>query len=474
MAPDTEALQKRIQYLRDTQKLSFRQIAETLGIPREKCSKLYCGIHHGHLTRPKLLDDYRHLIAQWYHDCATLKAVQVFDRLKQRQVAVSYPTVSLYTREFRKKKTKCYWPLEFLPGEEAQVDWFFFNHPLLGKLCGFAMVLSFSRFLFSRFFPRSSFEFFIEGHLLAFDYFKGLPRALRYDNLKSVVLKRTPLTFNPAFSDFARFYGFEIRLCNVAAGNEKGRVERVIRTMRERFCDENRHQHSLDSLNQSLALWVEEKNQTIHRSTNKTPKQLMPEENLRQLPSAPWHNRVILAPKKPSKTGLITFDTNHYSVPDYLVAEFLSIHASPTRVEIYSAKGRKVAGHPRCFGRNQTLINPAHRSINRLSSQAKEERIYNLIKNLDPAAAAFLARNEQTGDSAFCAAHYIFTALQIYGRQTVLSALREVVKANTPRVAALAALLHPVLHPEQVFPQKLELLTIDYQPRPLEEYDPGK
>jgi transposase len=134
-----------------------------------------------------------------------------------------------------RKKAKTYWPLTFLPGEEAQVDWFFLNHPILGKLAGFTIILSYSRLAFAHLFPRYSFEFFIEGHLLAFEKLGGTPRALRYDNLRSVVLKQEPLTYNPAFLDFAHFYGFDIRLCNPAKGNEKGRVERLIRTLRDTF-----------------------------------------------------------------------------------------------------------------------------------------------------------------------------------------------------------------------------------------------
>ena len=114
------------------------------------------------------------------------------------------------------------------------------------------MILSYSRYVFAHFFSRYSFEFFIEGHLMAFDDFVGLPRALRYDNLKSVVLKREPLQYNPAFLEFARHYGLEIRLCNPASGNEKGRVERLIRSIRDTFLNTADHHQSLVALNQAM------------------------------------------------------------------------------------------------------------------------------------------------------------------------------------------------------------------------------
>ncbi len=76
------------------------------------------------------------------------------------------------------------------------VDWCFVRHPGLGKFYCFVLILSYSRYLFAR----SSFEFFIQGHLTAFSSFNGYPHGLRYDNLKSVVLRRRPeLEYNPRF-----------------------------------------------------------------------------------------------------------------------------------------------------------------------------------------------------------------------------------------------------------------------------------
>src|SRR5690606_24893855 len=134
--------------------------------------------------------------------------------------------------------------------------------------------------LYGRIFPRLSFEFFIEGHLGAFAVLGGLPRALRYDNLKSVVVRRKPLTYNAAFLQFARHYSFEIRLCNVRAGNEKGRVERAIRTIRETFLNTADQHQSLRALNTAFTAWLEQKNATVHRSTGKPPLLLKAEERL--------------------------------------------------------------------------------------------------------------------------------------------------------------------------------------------------
>jgi transposase len=423
------------------------------------------------MKRPFLLDDYRSLIGQWFAECPSLRGTQIYKRLCERGVKIGYPTVVRFTREFRRKQVKIFQPLEFLPGEEGQVDWFFVNLPGLGKLCGFAMILSYSRYLFAHLFPKSSFEFFIEGHLKAFDSFGGFPQTLVYDNLSSVVLKRQPLQYNPRFLEFAHHYRFEIRLCNVAAGNEKGRVERVIRTLKETFFNAVSFS-SLDGLNQSLHQWVKEKNETIHRATNKRPVDLLPEEKLKALPQIPWKNVTVHLPVLPTKTGFMIFDNNQYSIPDYL-GKPLSIHSSPTFVEIYDGD-RRVASHPRLFGKGEKKENPLHRSFRKISSEMKRERIFTVIKNVDPVIETFLNQNEGVGEDPYETAYQIFKLLPHTSRGLLISALSECLKRRSPRWKTLNSFLNrePELTPQTVSPQRSDLLEISYTRRPLEDYEP--
>lgn len=423
------------------------------------------------MDRPFLLDDYRSLIGQWFAECSKLKASQIYKRLCERGVQIGYPTVVRFTRDWRRKKQKIFQPLEFLPGEEGQVDWFFVNLPPLGKLCGFAMILSYSRYLFAHLFPRSSFEFFIEGHLKAFEAFQGLPQRLVYDNLSSVVLKRQPLQYNPRFLEFAHHYRFEIRLCNVAAGNEKGRVERVIRTLKETFFNAVSFT-SLEGLNQSLHQWVEEKNETIHRVTGKRPIDLLTEEKLKPLPALPWKNVTVHLPVLPTKTGFMIFDNNQYSVPDYL-GKPLSIHSSPTFVEIYDGD-RKAASHPRCFGRKEKKENPLHRSLRKISPEMKRERIFVVIKNMDPILETFLNQNEGVGEDPYETAYRIFKKLlPQFSRGLLVSAVSESLRRKSPRLKTLLSFLQqqPEPTPQTVSPQRSDLLEISYTPRPLEDYE---
>lgn len=469
-----EEIRQKILYLRDVIGLSFYQISEQTGISRKRAARIYRGSSpEDRKRRFCLLDKYHPLISNWFKEYPSLKALQVFKWLCERGVKVSYPLVVKYTNEFRRKKERVYHPLNFLPGEEGQVDWCIISHPGMGKLFCFVLILSYSRYLFAHIFPRSSFEFFIEGHLMSFSAMTGTAHSLRYDNLTSVVISRRPeVRYNPRFLDFCRHYGVEIRLCNPARGNEKGRVERVIGSMRATFFNNMNRYCSLSAINRGLHEWVEQKNQTIHRATGKKPVELLNEEKLRPLPGIPYKNVHIHPPVKTTKTAMMIFDTNTYSVPDYLVGRALSIHSTPTTVKIYDGD-REVASHPRSFERYKQIINPLHRSYSKLSTKAKMQRIYDVIANLDPSVAEFLSKNQACGEDPQRTAYQIFKLLKQYSRGMLLSIVSECLNRRSPRLKTLLSHLHiqPKEDAEMVCPQNPDLLNITYNARTLEEYE---
>lgn len=469
-----EDVRQRILYLRDVMSLSFYQIEDITGVPRKRAAKIYKGNRPGdEVHKPCMLERYRPLIGSWFAEYPSLRAQQVYGMLKDRGIDASYTLVVKYTRPFRQKKDKIYHALTFLPGEEAQVDWCFVNHKSLGKLSCFVLILSHSRHLFAHIFPRASFEFFIEGHLMAFSAMNGTTRSLRFDNLRTVVLRRRPdVEFNPHFLSFCRHYGIEIRLCNPGAGNEKGRVERAIRTMKEMFFNRMHTYSSLQALNRGLHEWVDQKNQSVHRATGQRPIDLLKEERLRALPEIPWSNVAIHTPVKTTKTGMMIFDTNSYSVPDYLVGKSLSIHSTTDKVMIYDSD-KQVASHPRSFERYKQFLNPLHRSYCRISQRAKLQRIHEVMKNMHQAISDFLLRNQTCGEDPYKTAHELFRLMKNHSRGMLISVASECLKRKSPRLKTLMSYLQagPSEVAESVQPQNGNLLNITYKARGLEVYD---
>jgi hypothetical protein len=228
---------------------------------------------------------------------------------------------------------------------------------------------------------------------------------------------------------------------------------------------------SLKALNHALHEWVNHKNQTLHRTTERKPAELLREEKLRPLPEKPWNNVSIHPPVKTTKTAMMIFDTNSYSVPDHLVGKSLSIHSTPDTVMVYDG-AKQVASHPRSFDRHRQIINPLHRSYGKLSGKAKIERIHDVIKNLHPVLSDFLVKNQACGEDPQKTAYEIFKLMKSHSRGMLLSAVSECLNKKSPRLRTFLSYLHmEFTEAETVQPQRGELLTISYQPRGLETYD---
>jgi len=463
-------------HLREVERLSIRQIAHQLGIGRNTVRRIIKG---GALARsPRkalILDPYRQLIATWYGDYPRLKAKQIYERLIPYGYLGSYRRVAEVTREYRRPKPEVYHPLIFLPGEEAQVDWFFFHHPRLGKVAGFLYVLAYSRYAWGKFYPKTSFEFFLAGHLECFQHLKGLARRHRYDNLKSVVLSRkdSMIQYNPQFLDFARFFGFSIHACNPYSGNEKGRVERPIRDVRaflygQDFTD-------IDDLNDKFRRgWLVKRSNQVHRSTGKTPSQLLGEENLLGLPSGVYPPTRTIPAVGISKTALVEFETNHYSVPSSCVGKTAAeIIAWPEKIEI-RVSSQTVAIHSRCFERKCLIQNPLHsEKLLERSGRFKFERILQLMKAMDPAFDHFLWAIKEEFEK-LQAAYELFQLLRIYSRTILVCAVEELNGIGSFKIKALRSLLNlpSPREGDPLWPANLDLLKLSYTQRSLKNYDP--
>jgi transposase len=462
--------ENQVRHLYEVEHLSIRQISQKLRMARKTVTRV---IHHERVMRSypdSILRPYEGLIDQWYQEYPFLKASQVYQRLKAYEFKGGYTTVSVYTQKYRQKKRQAYHELTFLPGEVAQVDWIEERLPW-GVVYGFAMILAYSRYLYVRFYPRQNLEFLLEGHLHAYREMGGVAHRHWYDNMKTVVIERSPeLKFNAQFLDFARHFGFSIHLCNPYRANEKGRIERALRDLRDwlrvnTFTD-------IKELNRRVGLWRIERNQRIHRSTQKTPLEALKEEKLMALPAIPYRPyRVVLA--SVSKTGLVEFETNRYSVPSLYAERTCEIFAYPEHLEM-RIKGNRIAWHRRRFGRKETIEDPTHReTLLRMTPQFKARRIYELMDRMDPALHHFLQEADQDGQDLPDIAYAFFKLLKHVSKAMLLSAVREANRIGTFKIRYVQSLLQasPPQPPNPVFPQESRLLDIDYKRRNLKDYD---
>jgi transposase len=458
-----------VKHLYEVEHLTMRQIAKELRMCTKTVSRIITGKKRPKKPpKPIVLAPYLRLIEEWYARRPSLKATQAYERLRDYGYTGKYTAVSTYTRAFRKRRGT-YHELEFLPGEVAQVDWMEANFPF-GKTYGFVFILAWSRYLFVRFYPRSSMEFFLDGHIEAYKEIKGEARENWYDNLKSVVIRRRPeLVLNAQFLDFSCHYHFEIHPCTPGRANEKGRVERVIRDLRS-FVEAHEYTDIRD-LNVKTDRWRKERNERIHRSTHRTPASALMEEPLLSCPAIPYRAYRVI-PATIGKTAFVEFDTNRYSVPTDYAGMAATVFAYPDHVEIMIDR-KKVARHTRSFGRYQKIEHPSHREkLLERTPHGKYERIYRLMANMGKEIASFLVMAESEGEDRLRGAHGLFRLLLSSSKEMLLSAVRE---ANTLRIHKLRyieSLLRPQGPQESaVYPRNASLLDISYEKRELTDYD---
>ncbi len=465
-----ESLQNRARHLYQVEGLSLNQVATKLGISRKKVTRLIRQDDTRRRSSGNILAPYARLIQQWYTEYPFLQAIQVMERLKGYGYEGGYTAVKDYTLPLRKKrKGNSFHALEFLPGEESQVDWMQRSMPF-GVVYGFGYILSYSRYLYAHFYLRSSMEFFLDGHIEAFKEIGGVANRHAYDNLKSVVIKRKPeITYNARFLDFARHYNFSIRACNPGKPNEKGRVERVIRDI-ESFLVINTFA-DIDDLNKRFGLWRIQRNARIHRSTGMPPVEALKQERLIALPQIhylPYRQE----PASINKTCFVEFDTNRYSVPSQYGDMPCDIFGYPQHIEI-AVHGRKIATHKRVFDRKQKIEHPSHREkLLNITPHYKYKRMHQLLKSMDKNIEHFLNRAEQEGQDPLEVAYELFKLLKGIARETLISAVKAAISIDTYRVTYIQGLLGPAGNQDNpVHPQNPGLLHISYEGRQLSDYD---
>ena len=463
-----ETLKIRVKHLREVEKLSLRQIAAKLQVSRKAICRI---VQEEKIEKPptaSILQPYERLIAEWYKDYPFLRATQVYRKLKSYGYEGCYGTVKRGTQRFRQKRLVAFHELEFLPGEEAQADWAEWRLAS-GPVYGFVYILAWSRYAVARFYPGQSLEFFLDGHLRAFREIGGVAHRHRYDNLRSVVLRRRPeIQFNAQFLDFARHFGFTIHVCNPGKANEKGRIERLIRDLKEdlRITPAS----DLNELNHQTSLWLKERNQRIHRSTGRAPAEMLAEEKLVSLPEIDYRP-YRLVQGVVSKTGFVEFETNRYSVPDSYAGMSCEILAFPDFLEVV-VKGRKVATHRRIFERGKKQEIPGHREkLLERSPHFKLQRILALMKGMGAEVEQFLFEAEREGEDVLEAAYQMFRLLKGISKETLLSAVREANSLHVHKVFYIQSLLQPQTSPHPVCPQDQKLLEITYKDRELDDYD---
>src|SRR5882757_5682348 len=300
-----------------------------------------------------------------------LTLIRVFEALRGSGYEGGYDAIRRYARKWAKARgsaaAEAYVPLFFPPGEAYQFDWSQEVVLINGVTVTVKVAhvrLCHSRMLFVRAYPRETQEMVFDAHARAFAFFRGGCTRGIYDNMKTAVetvFIGKDRQYNRRFLRMCSHYLVEPTACTPASGWEKGQVENQVGLVRERFFTPRLRVASYDELN----AWLLDRC-VAYAKAHKHPEltdctiwQAFEAERPQLVPITGPFDGFHAVQASVSKTCLVRFDNNKYSVASRAVGRPVEIQAYADRIVIRQ-DGAIVGEHPRRFGRGETVYDPWH------------------------------------------------------------------------------------------------------------------
>ena len=209
------------------------------------------------------------------------------------------------------------------PGEAYQMDWGFtkvvdYDGSEYNAAC-FAMVCHHCGQQYIEFFPNAKQENLFIGMLHAFGYM-GIPKYVLTDNMKSVVRHRDfeghPV-WQKDYEPFMKTVGFQTKLCKPRHPFTKGKVERLVRFVKENFLA-GRVFGNITDLNRAALEWCSRQNSSYHNATAGVPQELHESwcaEHLRILEMNPSLLFYLCPERRISFDGFVNYEGRRFGVP---------------------------------------------------------------------------------------------------------------------------------------------------------------
>jgi hypothetical protein len=215
---------------------------------------------------------------------------------------------------------------------------------------------------FHRAYPCATQQAFLEAHELAFAYFEGVFRRLRYDNLSSAVkkiLRGQQRDLTARFIAFRSHWRYQAEFCTPGEGHEKGGVEGEVGYFRRNHWVPVPVASDLAALNRKLLEDCRaDESRIMSGQTERVGVRLLAErEHLLPLASEAFDLAEVSFPRV-DQTGCAKVRTNSYSVP-LKAGSIVEARVTSTTVE-FRHDGKPIASHERCYSRLQKIFDLEH------------------------------------------------------------------------------------------------------------------
>jgi hypothetical protein len=208
--------------------------------------------------------------------------------------------------------------------------------------------------------PTERQEALFECHLRGFTYLGGVPRRMRYDNLKPAIHKILTGKNRQEQSTWVSFrshFLFESEYVTPGRGQEKGEVENLVGYVRRNFLVPLPNVQDFAELNAYL-LDCCERDAHQRQRFGRTVQELWLEERAslgplpEKLPPA-----CVSRLAKVNRRQQVRFGGNWYSVAPEYVGRLVTVHAYVFRVTM-AYQDRGIASHFRSYGREEEVLDP--------------------------------------------------------------------------------------------------------------------
>ena len=293
-------------------------------------------------------------------------AKRIFERLRDEHgFAGGYTVVKDHVRLCRARGRETFVPLAH-PAGHAQVDF----GEAVGVIGGVRQKIHFlcmdlpqSDACFVKAYPRETTEAFLDGHVSAFAFFGGVPLSILYDNTTIAVAKilgdgRRERT--RAFTELCSHYLFRDRFARPAKGNDKGKVEGLVKFSRANFMVPVPHAASFDDLNAMLEerCRARQRDHAGRHAETIGERLVADHAALRPLPAVPLEPCEKRSGRV-SSMALVRYRTNDYSVPTAYGFQDVVVKGFVAEVVILCG-GKEIARHQRCYGEGVFVADPLH------------------------------------------------------------------------------------------------------------------
>ncbi len=365
--------------------LNKAQIAKATGHDWKTVNKVIKAIEAGkeaptQKPHPKILDTCQDKVIGWIE--SGLSGLRIHEKLVNEGIKVSYSSVKNFVAA-AKRKENIFIRMHTEPGEEAQVDFGYAGYTLDNngkrrKTWVFNMRLSYSRLDYYCKVYDQKVETFILCHIQAFQYFGGLPKTVKIDNLKAAILEANfyePI-FQQLYKQFSEFYGFQCIPCRIYQPNDKGKVESGIKYVKNNFFAGRQFKDS-DDLDRQLLRWLDKANQRVHGTIKKIPREVFEEKEKPLLKALPLEdfNLAKVGKRKVYHDCHIYIQSNYYSVPYRYVGNEVEIEIQRGIIKIYYQQSL-IATHTELIGKGEFSTHPGHYPDYKCLSQTEYQEKY--------------------------------------------------------------------------------------------------